>query len=100
MTPGFDPFNYNPSNYFQRPDRRYIGGGFADVEINKSVNPYLEVMYMNDRSTAQVAPSATSSTRGINCDSPLLSDQQRSLVCFDGNFVGQLILTMTAFVGN
>jgi iron complex outermembrane receptor protein len=89
FTPGFDPFNFAPWNYYQRPDRRYIGGGFADVEINDSVSPYIEVMYMNDRTIAQVAPSANfNNTVDINCDSPLLSEQQRSLVCFEGNFVG------------
>jgi iron complex outermembrane receptor protein len=90
FTPGFDPFSFAPWNFFQRQDRRYIGGGFADVEINASVKPYLEVMYMDDRSTAQVAPSANfATTTNINCDSPLLSAQQRSLVCVEGNFVGQ-----------
>lgn len=90
FTPGFDPFNFAPWNYYQRPDRRYIVGGFADVEISDSVNPFLELMYMDDRSTAQVAPSANfTNTADINCDSPLLSVQQRSLVCFEGNFVGQ-----------
>ena len=90
FTPGFDPFNFAPWNYYQRPDRRYIGGGFADLEFSDSVNPYVEVMYMDDRSIAQIAPSANfANTTDINCDSPLLSEQQLSLVCFEGNFVGQ-----------
>jgi outer membrane receptor protein involved in Fe transport len=90
FTPGFDPFNFAPWNFLQRPDRRYTGGGFADLEISDALNPYLEVMYMDDRSVAQVAPSGNFfGTQDINCDSPLLSDQQRSQVCFDGNFVGQ-----------
>jgi len=77
FTPGFDPFNFAPWNYYQRPDRRYIGGGFADLEFSDSVNPYVEVMYMDDRSIAQIAPSANfANTTDINCDSPLLSEQQ------------------------
>lgn len=89
--PGFVPFNFNPENFYQRPDRRYIGGGFADLELTDALKPYLEVMYMDDRSVAQIAPSANfQATQSINCDSPLLSDQQRALVCFTGNFVGEV----------
>src|SRR5206468_3527450 len=39
---------------------------------------------------AQIAPSGDfGNTRTINCDNPLLSPQQLSLVCFDGNYVDQ-----------
>ncbi|MCL6698070.1 TonB-dependent receptor [Sphingomonas sp. NSE70-1] len=88
--PGLILFNFAPWNFYQRSGRRWTGGGFADVEISDAFKPYAEVMYMNDRTLAQIAPSGNfQDTRNINCDSPLLSDQQRSLVCFDGNFVGQ-----------
>lgn len=89
--PGVGLFNFSPFNYYQRPDRRYIGGGFADFEFSDALKPFAEVMYMHDRSVAQVAPSGNFfGTQSINCDSPLMSDQQRALVCFNGNFVGQL----------
>ena len=85
------PYNFAPWNYFQRPDKRYIGGGFADFEISDAVKPYLEAMYMDDRSAAQIAPSALFfNTSDINCDSPLLSAQQRSWICRTGNFVGEV----------
>ena len=88
---GLTFFNFAPWNYFQRPDKRYIGGGFADLEINVSMKPYLEVMYMRDRSAAQFAPSANfGNTEDINCDNPLLSAQQRARICFTGNFVGEV----------
>ena len=88
--PGLILFNFNPWNFYQRSGRRWTGGGFADVEISDAFKPYAEVMYMNDRTLAQIAPSGNfQNTRTINCDSPLLSDQQRSLVCFNGNFAGQ-----------
>ena len=83
-------FNVAPYNFFQRPDRRYSAGGFAEFEISSAIKPYAEAMYMDDRTTAQIAPSGDfGATRTINCDNPLLSTQQLSLVCFDGNFVGQ-----------
>jgi iron complex outermembrane receptor protein len=89
--PGFVPYNYGPFNFFQRSDRRYTGGGFADFELSRALKPYVEIMYMDDRSLAQIAPSADflGDTTTINCDNPLLSEQQRSLVCFTGNFVGE-----------
>ena len=90
--PGFSLFNFAPTNYFQRPDRRYTAGAFADLEISQSVHPYLEAMFMDDRSVAQIAPSGDfGNTTTINCDNPLLSPQQRSLVCVAGNFVGETI---------
>lgn len=90
FVPGAPLFNFGPWNYYQRSGRRYTAGGFADAEISPAINPYVEVMYMKDRSVAQIAPSAAfGNVRSINCDNPLLSEQQRSLVCFDGNYVGQ-----------
>lgn len=88
--PGFNRFNFAPWNFYQRPGERMTAGGFADLELGPAINPYVEAMYLDDRSLAQFAPSASfGSTQSINCDNPLLSDQQRSLVCFSGNFIGE-----------
>jgi len=80
--PGSTPFNFAPYNYFQRPDERYTAGAFADYEINEALHPFLEAMFMDDRSVAQIAPSGDfGNTTNINCDSPLMSAQQRAQVC-------------------
>lgn len=87
---GLTRYNYAPFNYFQRPGRRITAGLFAEYEISKAAKPFLEIMYLNDRTSAQVAPSGSFGEIGdINCDNPLLSQQQVDLVCIDGNFVGQ-----------
>ena len=39
------------------PDERYTFGAFANYEISSGLKPYLEVMFMDDRSVAQIAPS-------------------------------------------
>jgi outer membrane receptor protein involved in Fe transport len=84
-------FNYAPYNYYQRPDRRVTAGAFADFELSESFKPYLEAMFMDDRTVAQVAPSGDfGTTRSINCDNPLLSAQQRDALCFTGNFIGEI----------
>ncbi|HYI64486.1 MAG TPA: TonB-dependent receptor [Allosphingosinicella sp.] len=92
---GFTPYNFAPTNYFQRPDERYTLGAFANYEISPMLRPYLEVMFMDDRTVAQIAPSGDfGNTFAINCGSPgaptavspgvgnpLLSQQQRNLLC-------------------
>lgn len=78
----FTRYNYAPLNYFQRPDERYTAGLFADYEINESLHPYMEFMFMDDRTVAQIAPSGDfGNTLTVNCDNPLLSAQQRNILC-------------------
>jgi outer membrane receptor protein involved in Fe transport len=90
FVPGLSRFNYAPWHYIQRPDKRYTAGGFANFDFSKALQAYAEVMAMKDRSSWQVGPSGDFfNTETINCDNPLLSDQQRSLICRTGNFVGQ-----------
>jgi iron complex outermembrane recepter protein len=89
-------YNFAPLNYFQRPDERYIAGVFADYEITPAIKPYLEFMYMDDRTLAQIAPSGDfGNTLTINCDNPLLSTQQRNALCSPGN-----LNLITGFLGN
>ncbi|HEX2764503.1 MAG TPA: TonB-dependent receptor [Allosphingosinicella sp.] len=86
--PGSTAFNFAPYNYYQRPDERYTFGAFANYEISNALQPYLEVMFMDDRSVAQIAPSGDFfNTTTINCDNPLLSAQQRAIVCSPANLV-------------
>lgn len=85
---GFTAFNFAPLNYFQRPDERYTAGVFADYEITPAIKPYLEFMFMDDRSVAQIAPSGNfGNTLSINCDNPLLSAGQLSQICDDENLL-------------
>jgi len=89
LIPGQTLFNFAPTNYYQRPDERFTAGAFADYEISRSLRPYMEVMFMDDRTVAQIAPSGNFfNTNTINCDNPLLSAQQRGIVCRPGNLVG------------
>lgn len=90
FVPGLSRFNYAPWNFYQRPDKRYTAGGFADFDLSKADRAYVEVMAMGDRSSWQIGPSGDfRNTDTINCDNPLLSDQQRLVICRPGNFVGQ-----------
>ncbi|WP_309750664.1 TonB-dependent receptor domain-containing protein [Novosphingobium sp.] len=87
-------YNFAPLNYFQRPDERYTAGAFIDYEISPALNPYMEFMFMDDRTLAQIAPSGDfGNTLTINCDNPLLSAQQASLLCANGNLINNFIGT-------
>jgi outer membrane receptor protein involved in Fe transport len=89
--PGVSRFNYAPWHFIQRPDERYTAGGFANFDFSDALQAYAEAMAMRDRTFWLVGPSGDfRDTETINCDNPLLSDQQRSLICRTGNFVGEL----------
>lgn len=87
-------YNFAPLNYFQRPDERYTAGAFVDYEISPALHPYMEFMFMDDRTVAQIAPSGNfGNTLTINCDNPLLSAQQKAALCTGGNLIN-------GFIGN
>ena len=76
-----DVFNFGPQNFFVRPDQRYALGAFAHYEIAPWAIAYMDTMFMDDRSTAQVAAGGIfAGTQTINCANPLLSDQERGLL--------------------
>jgi iron complex outermembrane recepter protein len=87
-------YNFAPLNYFQRPAERYTAGAFVDYEISSAIKPYMEFMFMDDRTLAQIAPSGDfGNTLTINCDNPLLSASQRAQICTPSNFIN-------GFIGN
>lgn len=81
-------YNFAPLNYYQRPDERYTAGVFTDYEINEAIHPYMEFMFMDDRTVAQIAPSGDfGNTLTINCDNPLMSVAQRTELCQSSNLI-------------
>jgi outer membrane receptor protein involved in Fe transport len=91
-------YNYAPDNFFQRPDERYTGGAFAHYDINEHVEVYSELMFMDDRSNAQIAPSgAFFVTSELSCGNPLMSDQQFQVMCADNGLTKDDVIP--AFVG-
>lgn len=85
---GSPAYNFNPTNYYMRPDERYTAGAFADYEVTKAIHPYMEVMFMDDHTLAQIAPSGDfGNTYLVNCDNPLLSAAQQSIICNPDNLI-------------
>ncbi|WP_257545619.1 TonB-dependent receptor domain-containing protein [Sphingopyxis sp. DBS4] len=85
-------YNFAPTNHYQRPDERYTAGLFANYEINESIKPYLEFMFMDDRTVAQIAPSGDfGNTLTVNCDNPLMSTAQHDIICAAPNLINGYI---------
>lgn len=93
-------YNFGPTNYYQRPDERYTAGVFADYEINESIKPYLEFMFMDDRTVAQIAPSGNfGNTLTINSDNPLISPAQRAVIFDQENLINGFLGSFPTAIG-
>lgn len=81
-------YNFAPLNYYQRPDERYTAGAFVNYEVNDMIKPYMEFMFMDDQSVAQIAPSGNfANTQVVNCDNPLMSAAQLAVICDADNLI-------------
>jgi len=81
---GTDVFNFAPFNFMQRPDTLWRGGGLMNYQWNRHAEAYADIMFMDDFTDAQIAPSGNfGNTSQLNCDNPMLSPQQRQALCFD-----------------
>ncbi|MBD9367253.1 TonB-dependent receptor [Xanthomonas sp. XNM01] len=66
---GQNVYNYAPVNYYQRPDTRFTAGFMANYEINEHFKPYAEAMFVNRKSSMQIAESGTfGSAITVACD--------------------------------
>ena len=77
-------YNYNPTNFFQRPDDRMNMGFFGKYEITDNAEVYLDFTSMKSESNAQIAYSGTfGNIEELPCYNPLLSAQQYKMACSD-----------------
>ena len=91
-------YNYQPPNHIQRPDERVTVGAIGHYDVSDAFGLYMEVSYMDDKSVAQIAPSGNFfRTATLNCDNPLLSQQQFDAVC--GDFLLGPGDTQTVYIG-
>jgi outer membrane receptor protein involved in Fe transport len=91
-----DVYNYGPWNHFQRPDERWNAGAFITYNFNEMAEGYMELMFMDDVSTAQIAPTGNFNVApNVNCDNPMLSDQQYDIICTQGGYADDEIATVS-----
>ena len=77
-----DAFNFGPINYFQRPDTRYTAGVFANFKMSDAADVYSELMFMDDHSVAQIAPSGSFfGEHAVSCSNPLWSADMVNNLC-------------------
>jgi iron complex outermembrane receptor protein len=85
-----DVFNFGPQNFFVRPDERYSLGAFAHYEVAPWAEVYMDTMFMDDNSTAQIASGGIfAGNFNINCSNPLLSAQEAGSLIPNGATPGQ-----------
>jgi iron complex outermembrane recepter protein len=85
-----DTYNFGPLNYYQTPNERWTAGAFLNYDVNTHVNVYSSVMYMRNQQNAQIAPSGDFFQNSfIPCADPLLTAQERSIMCTPGNLAAQ-----------
>ena len=76
-----DLYNFGPLNHYQRPDTRHNVGVTGHYEVAEFAEIYSQLMYTDYESVAQIAPGGNFfDTNTINCDSPLLSQNQLDTV--------------------
>jgi outer membrane receptor protein involved in Fe transport len=77
-----DIYNFGPTNFYMRPDERYGMGAFAHYKVAEWAEVYADLMFMDDRSVAQIAPGGIfAGTFTINCNNALASAQQLTTLC-------------------
>jgi iron complex outermembrane receptor protein len=80
-----DQYNFAPTNFYQRSDDTITSGFFAHYDVNSHFQPYLQFMFMDDHTDAQIAPSgAFGQTFTIPCTDPLLTAAEMTTLCGPG----------------
>ena len=80
-------YNSSPEYDLQRPDKRLSLGALGHQQINPWLEVYVETMFMDDQTTAQVAPGGLLSGRGptgmlqIPCNNQFLSAAEEPSIC-------------------
>jgi iron complex outermembrane receptor protein len=84
-------YNTAPTNDLQRPDQRVSLGALGHQKISSWLDAYAEIMFMDDKTEAQVAPGGLLSGRGptgnldIPCNNQFLSAAQEPSICQDAS---------------
>lgn len=84
LAEGFtNAYNFNPFNPIRRAVERFNIGFNGYYDVADDVTAYMDFGYTSSESPQVIAPSAAfgSTINQVNCDNPLLTDEQRMLIC-------------------
>jgi outer membrane receptor protein involved in Fe transport len=93
-------YDYGPTNFLQRDDDRYTGGILAHDKLESWADLYTSIMFAEDQTDAQIAPSGLFSGGGItgnvtiNCANPLMSASQAADIGCPKNRTGSATFLM------
>lgn len=78
-----DAFNFAPYNFFMRSDTRYTLGAFGRYSFNEQMEMYADLMFMDDSTNAQIAPSGIFGQNiNVNCEgNPFLTAAMVTAFC-------------------
>jgi outer membrane receptor protein involved in Fe transport len=85
-----DVFNSQQYIFMTREYNRYNAGLIGHYDLSDYVQPYVEFGFMNDKTHQEIAPSALFEDSNpltsdgnylVNCSNPLLSAQERNILC-------------------
>jgi iron complex outermembrane recepter protein len=78
-----DAYNFAPLNFYQRPDERYSIGATGNYTINEHAEVFTQLMMMDNRTVAQIAPSGlfAGTTYQLPCNNAFLTAEQRTSFC-------------------
>ena len=74
-----DKYNFSPVNFLLTPGERINIGAMGNLKLSDHVTAYMDIMYVDSRSAAQLAPTPAVNVP-FDPDSPLLSAQARALM--------------------
>jgi len=82
ITGASNAYNFNPTNFFQRPYTRINAGFSARYDVTENIEAYMNVGYTDNITDAQIAPSGTfGEINQINCNNPFLSAELLNIIC-------------------
>jgi outer membrane cobalamin receptor len=72
-------YNFNPTNYYMRPQESWTAGAFVDFEVNEHAVVYFESMFANTDTRGQIAYSGTffDEAYDLSIDNPLFPEAFR-----------------------
>jgi iron complex outermembrane recepter protein len=77
-------FNFNPYNYYQRPQERWLATTIASYDYNENVELYARGSFASNTSNFLIAPSGTFGTAfTIPVMNPFFNDAARNLIIDD-----------------
>lgn len=81
-----DQYNFGPLNFYQTPNTRWTAGSFLTYDLNPHVTTYGEVMFTRNETKAQIAASGDFFQNSfIPCDDPLLTAEEKGIICSAAN---------------